>query len=528
MSILKDCLPALNSGLSTMRRELGSYSPQAFAEIYLKRHCPLPYSRMHIEIFDLLAGITEKRNSRLAIAAPRGHAKSTIVTLAYVLWCVLYDKERLVLIVSDTKEQAASLLSPIIEQLQWNEKLIMDFPDVCQPEEAGKKPNPWRGNRIKLRNGAMIASYGAGQRLRGAKSGKDRPGLIVVDDLENTEQVISEDQREKLKNWFTRTLLHSGYPETNVVVVGTVLHHESLLANLIDPSRQSGWQGNKYRAIENFSDRPALWDQWSAIYCNREDHEERTGPEAAAEYFQANRAEMLEGTQVLWPQSEDYYALMEMREREGRVSFQAEKQNEPLDPHQCLFSHAKLQYWDDEYDSVPKLLAALGPEGYFYGACDPSLGHRKDRGDYSAIIVMYQVEQTNVNYIIAADLARRSPDETIERIIHYASMYQFDKFGVETNQFQELMVKDIERRSRSVNVHLPIHEITNTSNKRARIANLEPEVCQGRIIFCRSHQKLLEQLRHFPLAKHDDGPDALQMSMETATQPRHLTRCYSV
>ncbi len=519
-----DYLPVLNAELSKMRRELGSSSPRAFAEIYLRRHCPLPYSRMHLEIFDLLTEITEKRNSRLAIAAPRGHAKSTIVTLAYVLWCVLYGRERLVLIVSDTKEQAASLLAPITEQLQLNEELIMDFPEVGQPDQAGKKPKPWRGSRIKLRNGAMIVSYGARQRIRGAKSGEERPGLIVVDDLENTEQVISQEQREKLNSWFTRTLLHSGHPDTNVVVVGTVLHHDSLLANLIDPSRQRGWTGKRYQAVESLSDRPDLWEHWSAIYCDREDYEDRSGSEAAAEYFQANAENMLEGTKVLWPEREDYYALMEMREREGRTSFQAEKQNEPLDPQQCIFSEAKLQYWDDEYDSVPKLLAALGRDGYFYGACDPSLGHRKDRGDYSAIIILYQVRRTNVNYVIAADLARRSPDETIERIIHYARMYRFNKFGVETNQFQELMVKDLKRRADSVNVRLPIHKITNTSNKRVRIANLEPEVCQGRIRFCRSHQKLLEQLRQFPLAKHDDGPDALQMAMETATRPRHITR----
>ena len=51
---------------------------------------------MHKEVFDALAGLVEKRAGRLAIAAPRDHAKSTIVSLAFVLWCVLYEKERFV------------------------------------------------------------------------------------------------------------------------------------------------------------------------------------------------------------------------------------------------------------------------------------------------------------------------------------------------------------------------------------------------------------------------------------------------
>ena len=204
------------------------------------------------------------------------------------------------------------------------------------------------------------------------------------------------------------------------------------------------------------------------------------------------------------------------------MSFQAEKQNEPLDPRECIFSEAKLLYWDDDYDSVPELLAALGP-GYFYGACDPSLGHRKDRGDYSAIIILFQVKATKENYVIAADLARRSPDETIERILYYTEKDRFNKFGVETNQFQEVMVDNLVRRAKSKGIRLPVHKITSTANKRVRISNLEPEVCQGTIRFCRKHLLLLEQLKQFPLAKHDDGPDALEMAIETARQVRHLT-----
>ena len=60
---------------------------------------------------------------------------------------------------------------------------------------------------------------------------------------------------------------------------------------------------------------------------------------------------------------------------------------------------------------------------------------------------------------------------------------------------------------------LPVRTVKNQSNKRTRIENLEPEVTQGRIRLCRRHQLLLDQLRQFPLAVHDDGPDALEMAV---------------
>ena len=63
-----------------------------------------------------------------------------------------------------------------------------------------------------------------------------------------------------------------------------------------------------------------------------------------------------------------------------------------------------------------------------------------------------------------------------------------------------------------------IHRITNRANKVSRIANLEPEITQGRIQLNRRHQLLLGQLIQFPLGKHDDGPDALEMAMEASRQ----------
>ncbi|MCP4594582.1 MAG: hypothetical protein GY842_27950, partial [bacterium] len=299
---------AVHADLRRQRRALGSESPERFARIYLSNHCPLKFSRMHQELFAALADLMNKRAGRLAVAAPRGHAKSTIVSLAYVLWCVLYEHEKLVLLVSATAEQVVLLLKTIKDELQQNSALLEDFPEICRPKGTPGQPKPWRNNRIMLPNGAMISAYGAGQGLRGAKNESHRPGLIIVDDIENYEQVIHEEQRHKLREWFSGTLLHAGHPGTNVVVVGTVLHHDSLLANLVNPKDGRGWTGLIYKAVEQPSDRPDLWETWSAIFRGKEEYEGQVGTDAAEAFFELNRDEMLQGTRVLWPEREGYYA----------------------------------------------------------------------------------------------------------------------------------------------------------------------------------------------------------------------------
>ena len=501
----------LSANLHQQRRQLGAVSPQAFAEVYLKNNCSAPYSKMHLGMFKKLLNITKKRRAKVAIAAPRGHAKSTIVSLVYVLWCALYLKERLILIASNTREQANALLKDIKHQLRFNPLISSDFPEICQV----KRPKPWRGNKIQLPNGAMICAYGAGQSPRGIKNDKDRPGLIIADDLENEEQVESEEQREKLRSWFSGTLLNTGHPDTNVIVIGTILNHNSLLANLVDPERTPGWDGKTYRAVEEFSDNPQLWERWSAIFRSRDEYKGKTGAAGAKKYFWFRRERMLKGTKVLWPEWESYYDLMVLRETEGDVYFQREKQNCPLDPKQCIFKKENMHFWDDEFRDTQHLIEAIGRRGSFYGACDPSLG-RSAKGDYTAIIVLLKDNRNGILYVIAADLIYCIPDATIRRIIQYADIYRFSQFAVESNNFQQLMVDELKRRLRSKGHNIIIKSLQHSSQKHSRICSLEPYVSQGLLRFSRKHQQLLQQLIQFPLAKNDDGPDALEMAVDAA------------
>ena len=394
--------------------------------------------------------------------------------------------------------------------------MLGDFPAACEPPGSLPPAPRWRRDEIITRNGVKVTALGAETKIRGRRHHEHRPTLIVLDDIEHEIEVRSAEQRKRKEDWFNKAVLKAGTSLTNVIVVGTILHFDSLLAKLIDPKFTPGWAGHKYQAVCSWSDRPELWSKWESIFCHRKDFEGRSGPDAARAYFQANAESMVAGTNVLWPQLEDYLSLMELRLKEGRLSFDSEKQNEPVNPEDCYFQESDLHYWDDEFGSAEDLIEAFKRRSAIVGACDPSMGREGRTGDDSAIVSLLRDTRTGILYVLDADIRRRRPDAIIEDVIAYHKRRRYQRFAMETNQFQKFLSDELERRSRQAGAYIPIRGINNTTDKLGRIQRLQPLISSGTLRFSRRQVTLLEQLRQFPMGAHDDGPDALEMAVSAA------------
>ena len=517
-------VPELKTDISVLRHSLAAQSPQKFAEVYLESHCNLPFSEMHKELFSLLKLATEKRNFRLAVAAPRGHAKTTVISLAYVLWSICYRLEQYIVIISNTADQSVELLKAVKEELESNSLLMQDFADVAEPPGSRPGPKQWRKNDIITRNNIKVTALGAGQKIRGRKHRQHRPTLIILDDIENEAEVISADLRESKMAWFKKAVLKAGTTaKTNVIAVGTVLHYESFLAQLLDAKKMPGWTTRKYQAVQSWAEHEDLWQKWQNIYNHHEEFIGQTGRTAARDFYEANKKKMLKGTKVLWPQREDYYQLLEIRLTEGQASFDSEKQNEPVDPESCIFRPDNFIFWDDQYSSIDELIAKLGGNVRIFGACDPSLGIQGKARDDTAIITLLHHIPTGHLYVLDADISKRQPLETIGIIIEYHRIRQFTKLAIETNQFQHFLASELKRISTEQGVDVPIVGITHSSDKLGRIQSLQPRVSTGILRFSRRQRTLLDQLRQFPKAAHDDGPDALEMAVSLAISYRGIT-----
>ncbi len=502
--------------ISAARREATEHSLRAFLQTYLPAYAKLEFSRMHIELFELLESASTQRGARLAIAAPRDHAKSTLISLACILWCVCFNKEPYILLLSDTAEQAMGHLSHVKHELESNTRLKEDFPNACRVPPTSMRAVRWRKGEIITGNGVKVSALGVDSKLRGRRHREDRPTLIIGDDLENEVMARSPDQRANLAEWFAKAVLKAGSGVTNIVVVGTIVHFDSLLAALVDPAKSPGWTGRVYKAVESWAHRQELWQAWESVFNSRESFEGATGPAAARKYFDANYAAMLEGASVLWPARESYLSLMEMRLTGGLASFNSEKQNEPTNPADCYFGDRDFHFWDDQYPDEGELLSALGPGMVVYGACDPSLGKAGRSRDDTAIITLAKHPDTGVLYVLDADIRRRKPDDLIEALISYHRRRNYSALGFEVNQFQQFLADEARRRSRIAGVEIPVRDLTHTTDKLGRIQRLQPFVTSGGIRFSRRHVTLLNQLRQFPHAAHDDGPDALEMAVSIA------------
>src|SRR5262249_31495261 len=153
-------------------------------------------------------------------------------------------------------------------------------------------------------------------------------------------------------------------------------------------------------------------------------------------FFDMQRDAMLDGADVLWPEKEDYYTLMELRIREGVFSFDSEKQNEPINPADSLFASEDFHFWDDEHQTVEDLLQSIPHRWQLFAGCDPSLGKLGRNRDDSAIILLLRDWETGTLYVIDADIARRKPDEIIEAVLQRLKLWNIDAIGIESVQFQ--------------------------------------------------------------------------------------------
>ncbi len=441
------------------------------------------------------------------MAAPRGHAKSTNLTFKGTMHAVLYEYKHYPILISDSSEQAEGFLDNIRVEFEENAAIIEDFGFL-----PGKV---WRSNVLVTKSNIKLEAIGSGKKIRGRKHRNWRPDLIILDDVENDENVRTPDQRAKLDNWFKKAVSKAGDDYTDIIYIGTLLHYDSLLANTL---KNPAYRAIKYKAVISFSEADSLWQQWTEIYTDlANDGRER---EALA-FFQQHQATMLAGTKVLWEEKLSYYDLMVMRVSEGESAFNSEMQNEPINPDDCLFMEEWLDYYNEaEIDFRDRAFQ-------FFGFVDPSLGKSK-KSDFSAILTIAKHKASGYMFIMDADIERRHPDRIImdvldkERWLRATYGRGYKKFGAEVNQFQWFLKEELAKASARAGLYLPIEEVQQTSDKVLRIQTLQPDVKNKYIKFNRRHKRLIEQLTQFPMAAHDDGPDALEGARTIAKKSRRF------
>ena len=178
----------------------------------------------------IFEAIDDPNIQQVVIAAFRGFGKTSTMNMAYPAKKIVFREKKFIVPISCTATQAILHGENLKRKLQSSTRIRKFFGNVKTDVFA---KDMWTGFDT------MVLPRGAGQQVRGFLSDDYRPDLFIVDDLEEREGVKNPDRRKELREWFSSDVVNAvdrSSKNWKIVVIGTVLHEDSLLMNLLqDP-----------------------------------------------------------------------------------------------------------------------------------------------------------------------------------------------------------------------------------------------------------------------------------------------------
>jgi len=439
-----------------------------FFHFYFAHYVKYPTASFQKE----LIGLSENEGVKnLVVVAFRGSAKSTIFTMSYPIWAILgVQQKKFVVILSQTQAQAKQHMMNLRRELESNFLLKNDL-GPFQEEH-----NEWGATSLVFgKHNARITAVSTEQSVRGLRHNQHRPDLIIGDDLEDIASTKTREGRNKTYEWLTGEVIPAGDRNTRLIIIGNLLHEDSLIMRLredIEDSRISG----VFKAYPLLGGQTILWP---GKYPTMEDIEEERR-KAANEYA--------------WQR--EY--LLNIVPAEDQV----------IDPA-----------WIQIYDEVPPRVQRYPDESYkthieVWIGVDLAISKR-DTADYTAMIpaVLYETQKGHYDiYILPKIINKRlSFPETVETCKEVNESYKNIEgwcgpvFVIEDVAYQSALPQQLrEEGLRNIKTIKP-----GNSDKRTRLMLTANLIKTGRIKFPRhGAEQLIQQIVHFGVEKHDDLADA--------------------
>ena len=225
------------------------YNIDIFAYYLFRNYTTTKSPKFHKDIYDFMFSDGDG-----AIGAPRGHGKSTVVGLFYLIFLIVNNMEKYIVYVSANYSKTVQFLEPIRNEFKNNELLKFVYGELGM--KASKDDDGRDREDCFDVNGIRVEAASFEQNIRGFKYGPSRPTLIILDDVEEDVRVINPELRLKDKNKLNKIIIPSLDTKVGrIKMIGTILHWDSLLINKIRL-----YNGKVYKACEiDFSN--ILWSE---------------------------------------------------------------------------------------------------------------------------------------------------------------------------------------------------------------------------------------------------------------------------
>jgi phage terminase large subunit-like protein len=471
-SDILDSLPVELLTFSDGRKELTKYDPLLFALIYLPHHLQnahgeITLSEFHVDLAEYgknwIHKPTQPKQNRDAFIAPRECGKSTWIFLILPMWAAAHGHVKFIAAFSDAASQAETHLMTFKNELESNEYLIEDYPDLCKPKIVNSSGRAMASNswRIIQSNDFIFDANGIDTNSLGKKVFGQRPDLIILDDIEKGEKNYSEYQAGQQKN----TVFDDIAPMNiyaRMIFVGTTTMPNSVM----DQFRKYG---------EKYDDPELGWikDQnvdvhyYPAIMPNNDGSERSVWPEK-------------------WP--------LEWLESQRHLrDFSKNYMNRPINTDGTFWTNEDI------------IIEEIEDYGNTIISIDPAVTKNKI-SDYTGIAVLSRGRNDQGKdgiYIRHAEQVKMSPSEIADRVEYLVEKFNIGVLYVEVNQGGDLwkdVFKKIPVKYRSKSQHL---------SKQIRAGKALNFYQQGKVKHTLHFPILEEQMWSFPKVSHEDVLDAV-------------------
>ena len=414
---------------------------------------------------------------RVAIAAPRGHAKSTAITFSYVLANIMLRTASHILIISSNEDIASDFVNDIRTELSENIKMadVFGFKRLIKDSESEVIGEFKDGSKFR------VIAKGANQRMRGLKWERKRPNLVVVDDVEDEDIVSSEERRRKFKRWFMGALRPIISDKGKIRIVGTILHLDSLLENLM-PKLQS-----KHTVVDGLRiySSGLVRGQWLSI---------------------KYRAHNQDYSQILWSSRLNRERLIEIRDEyvaQGLLDlYNQEYLNDPIDDSVAYFK-------EGYFKASPNTEEWARRERRYYAAVDFAIS-KSDTANYTAIVVA-SIDQLGRIEIEHVRRGRWDSLEIVNNLFEVQTRYKPELFAAEKGHILLSLSPFLDAEQRRRQKYINMHPVAAAGDKLVRAKAMQGRMKVGDVYFPKEaewYNAFYDELRKFDRGQNDDQVDA--------------------
>ena len=420
--------------------------------------------------------VQDNLHKKKLILMPRGHLKSTLVTIGYSTQRIVKNPNVRILVLSATWQMAVDFLTEIKNHLQNNEKIQELWPEIA---EAVATPSEWAQDRITIKRtdtnikGPTVWAAGVESNLVGS-----HPDVIIFDDVVSRDNVTTPEQIDKVKLRY-KDALDLLEPGGQLIIIGTRWAEGDLYSWLMD----------KDNGISQSYD----------IMIKR---------------AYEGDLETSEGFVPLWPEKFTQKELLTRQREKGWYEFSAQYLNDPIPDKDATFQAEWIQKFDIEDVRGKDMIKVL--------TIDPAISLEK-QADYTAMIVTGIDTFGNI-FVLDAVRERLTPSQLIDNIFRLNEMWHPNSVGIETVAYQKAIAYSLKDEMQKRRRYMPIVELKpNERSKDLRIRGLQPQYQAMKVWHRRDHPitpYLEAELKAFPRGIHDDLIDAFSYALDLLYPPK--------